>query len=713
MNEGSVTFRRGAGLTVQMRLGFLLVFALTTLRAQLCPPDRILPAGTISGSLDNSSCQLSDATAYAAYRLDLPTRGQMQIDLTTSADFLLVLRDGSGAKIDSGASVRGPVEAGSYTLLVNARAPGQGGRYSVRTSFTPEPGTLCSAFPSLGLSQTVTGALGSTGCALPDGALYEGYLLGTFGAGTLTVNIATSDFAPSIFVRTPDGAAVAAGDTSVTATVDGDTLYEVVVATNDKTGTFQLTTSFAPADGETCRATKTVSGSGADNGVITPDSCTATIPGSGDLAYYNYYQVTVPDAGLADIGAVSGDFDATLYLLDEGGNTIASDAGSVAGGGAHIRMQLRSGTYTVEVFSLVASGGAYQLSYQITPGAPQPCPTSAADPSGTQSGNFSTSGCLTEVGPANLYTMSLPQPGTLDLVLTSDPSLAAILAIRDTKDNLLLMNQDLQGLGMTRLSVDLPAGAYTVATGGGSGFYQVTSKFTAHEIPACGAPQTLDINGGYVQRLGPGSCRGANGGPVDWYQFTLPADATVAMIMTSGDVDGYLSLTDASGKLLRSDDNRYGFGDPLIIQYLSAGTYRLAARSSSSSSVNGLYEVDVRSILGPRPPFCAPKATLPIGGSVSGTASFASCQYIDATFADVYRIQVTNSAPVDLRLNSSAFDAYLILLDSKGNLVDQDDDGGGGTNARINRLLAPGTYYVIAKPVSDYTSGGAYTLTAQ
>ena len=85
----------------------------------------------------------------------------------------------------------------------------------------------------------------------------------------------------------------------------------------------------------------------------------------------------------------------------------------------------------------------------------------------------------------------------------------------------------------------------------------------------------------------------------------------------------------------------------------------------------------------------------------------------DATFADIYQVEVTSSAEVDFRLNSSAFDAYLILLDAKGNLVDQDDDSGGGTDARVNLLLAPGTYYVVAKPSSDYTAGGAYTLSVQ
>jgi len=43
-------------------------------------------------------------------------------------------------------------------------------------------------------------------------------------------------------------------------------------------------------------------------------------------------------------------------------------------------------------------------------------------------------------------------------------------------------------------------------------------------------------------------------------------------------------------------------------------------------------------------------------------------------------------------------------------VVDQDDDSGGGTNARITRNLAAGTYYLVAKPFGDYTSHGSYTL---
>ena len=184
-----------------------------------------------------------------------------------------------------------------------------------------------------------------------------------------------------------------------------------------------------------------------------------------------------------------------------------------------------------------------------------------------------------------------------------------------------------------------------------------------------------------------GSCTGANGQPVDYYAFTLSADSLVLAVMTSSEVDGYLTLYDSSGNVVRSDDSSYGGNDPLIVQYLPAGTYKLAVREASST-VGGLYEVDLRTVTGPRPPFCDAEATLTPGDTVSGIITYTGCQYIDNTFADFYQMNLSADTTIDLRLNSSEFDAYLVLLDSKGAVVDEDDDSGGNTNSRITRNSA-------------------------
>jgi hypothetical protein len=372
--------------------------------------------------------------------------------------------------------------------------------------------------------------------------------------------------------------------------------------------------------------------------------------------------------------------------------------------------QVPAGSYRLRVSSDLPSGGNYLLKYAFLAGSPRPCTAGVLNLGDQLIRVLTDASCRTSLGLSDVYTLTLPAPGTVDLEIDST-SFDTVLAIRDGKDNLIVRDDEVSGLSVARITADLPAGVYTVvgAATSGAGNYQLTARFTAHDIPACTFAQSLDLNGGYVQRLGPRSCIGVNGQPVDYYTFTLSADALVLAVVTSSEVDGYLTLYDSNGNVVRSDDSSYGSNDPLIVQYLPAGTYKLAVRAASST-VGGLYQVDLRTVTGPRPPFGTPKATVTPGETVSGVITYTGCQYIDNTFADVYQMNLSADATIDLRLNSSELDAYLVLLDSKGAVIDEDDDSGGNTNARITRNLAAGTYYLVAKPFGDYTSHGAYTL---
>jgi hypothetical protein len=695
---------------------------LGVLVAQDCPPiARVLPNGTLSGALDAASCQLGDRSPYTSYRLDLPVRGQIKIELSGNpGDFSLALRDTSGIRVDSGASLTRPIEAGSYTLLVNGRAAGQTGAYTVNTSFTSESGILCANFPNIGRDQTVTGQLPSSGCLALDGTPYEAYTLSTDGAGTLTVAVTSQDFTPVIAVRSTDGRPLSAPSASpLNVVLSGDSQYLVIIYSADKsTGSYEIANTYQPADNETCRSGKTLAAPDTDTNAITAASCFVTIAGSGDQSYYNYYNFTLTDAGLVSASAVSGDFTATLNLLDAAGNILAYDSG---GGGSDpqgnvqssLRAQLPAGNYRLQIVSDLPSGGNYTLQYGFQTGNPQPCTAGPLNIGDRLVGALTDAGCRTSIGLSDLYTVTLPSSGTVDLEIDS-VAFDTILAIRDSKDNLIVRDDEVDGLNVAHVTADLPAGVYTVigATAAGAGQYQLAAKFTAHDIPDCTFAQSLDLNGGFIQRLGPRSCIGANGQPVDYYTFTLAEDALVLAVITSSEVDGYLTLYDAKGNLVRSDDNTYGSNDPLIVQYLPAGTYKLAARDASAT-VGGLYQIDLRTVTGPRPPFCTPKSTVTAGATVTGVLTFTGCQYTDNSFADLYRMDLTADAAIDLRLDSSEFDAYLVLLDSTGAVVDEDDDSGGNTNSHIARNLPAGTYFMVVKPFGDYTSHGAYTLTTK
>lgn len=706
-----------------MRLSLALLLAtgalLAPLAAQECPAvARLAPAGSVSGTLAPGGCALTGGSLYSAYRLDLPVRGRIAIDLGgTAANLQLILRGDSGAALDSGGAIHRAIEAGSYRLLVAGQTPRDAGAFTLTTAFTAEPSMLCADYPAMGLRQTISNTLGSYGCTAPDGTPYDAWSLTTYGSGTLTATIASADFTPTLTLRGSDGRLLAtdAGGT-LTAALTAGSQYILVAASADRGGTYQIAATFEDAPDDPCHALRTLADGDSDNGTITAGGCAYTLPDSGDQLNYNYYNFTLSAPAVASFTAVSGDFNPTLYVLDEAGNTLAADT---LGGGwdasgrpqSSLAVPLPPGNYLLQVFSDVPAGGAYQLQAAITAGPFAPCVPAAANPGDSPSGALSAASCRTALGLSDFYAVTLPASGTLDLALAS-PTFPAILAIRDAADNVIVRSPP-GGVAAAHISADLPAGAYTLAAtaGSASGAYTLTTKFTAHDVPPCAFAQTLDLNGGYIQRLGAGSCRGANGEPVDYYSFTLAADSFVLGVVTSSEVDGYLTLLDAAGNALRMDDNGYGGIDPLIVQYLPAASYRFAVRDAAASA-GGLYEIDLRTVEGPRPPFCGARGTLSPGSSVSGTITYTGCQYTDQTFADIYQVTVPADSTLDLRLNSGDFDAYLVLVDAKGNVVAEDDNSGGGTNARITTPVAAGTYYVAAKPSGDYLSNGAYTLAA-
>ncbi|MEO8597464.1 MAG: PPC domain-containing protein [Candidatus Solibacter sp.] len=702
-------------------LGIAVFFGTLLAHAQECPPiDTLLPNGTHSGALTALSCRLTDLTPYIPYRLDLPVRGQLRIELAGNpADQFLTLRDSSGARLDSGASLARPIEAGAYTLLVHGRGVAQTGNFAINTAFTAEPGVLCAAFPNLGRRQTVDGQLPSSGCLAPDGTPFEAYTLTTDGAGTLSVSVESADFAPLIAVRSLDGRSLLPPTPgAVNVRLLGDSQYLIVItASGGGKGAYRIANSYQIAGDEACREVKSLAAADSDAGAIAASSCFVTIPGSGDQRYYNYYNFTLAEPGLVSATSTSGDFSTTLMLLDSAGNLLASDSG---GGGfdpafnvtSNLRARLPAGFYRLQLFSDLPSGGNYKLDFQVQAGPPQPCATSPLK-LGDLYAALVNAPCRTSLGMSDVYTVTLPSAGTLELDMSSS-LFDTNLAIRDTSDNLIVRAGQSAGLGASHLSADLPAGDYRVvaAAVSGAGVYFLTNKFTAHDIPPCSYVQSLDLNGGFIQRLGPRSCTGANSQPVDYYGFTLSADTLTLAVMSSGEVNGYLTLYDAAGHEIRSDDNSYGARDALIVQYLPAGAYKLAVRDATGTA-GGLYQVDLRTTAGPRPPLCTPKTALRAGETASGVITYTGCQSAGRVFADIYQLTVPNDGSLDLRLTSSEFDAYLKLLDATGAVLDEDDDSGGNTNSRILRELAAGTYFLVVEPLGNYTAHGTYSLTTK
>ncbi|MBL8168623.1 MAG: pre-peptidase C-terminal domain-containing protein [Acidobacteria bacterium] len=112
---------------------------------------------------------------------------------------------------------------------------------------------------------------------------------------------------------------------------------------------------------------------------------------------------------------------------------------------------------------------------------------------------------------------------------------------------------------------------------------------------------------------------------------------------------------------------------------------------------------------------CLTSTPINIGQTINGTLTAGDCQYTDGTLLDRYTFSGSIGQQVAISLNSTAFDAYLFLYNPAGGFIASNNDGGGGTNARIPAtsgfftLPATGTYTIYANSLNQ-GGAGAYTL---
>ena len=670
---------------------------------QVCVPiASIRPVDSITGSLDGSDCRLSDGSVFDLYVLTLPTFGQLQLN-ASSTDFSVnaILRDSDGRMVANGTSIAQTLERGEYTLLINAQSPGQFGGYSVTSAFTPEPNTLCRGLTRIGPTSTVSGHLVSTSCQQLNNLPFDSYLVSMLGSGMLTVALSSPNFSGTVTVRDSNGQVVGSDPLSASAQVNGDSDYTIVVAGSDPgaQGDYQISATFTPAGAETCRSQGPLASPQTVKGTIGDGSCAF-----GTSLLYSYYDLPVSSDGLADLRVVpSTDTDMLVAIIDQNGRLVSQDLESGGLERPILRQQLPAGQYQALVISQT-QGGQFALQYTFYPGPPATCPALNLTPGAPQSGTLAgASSCRNQDSMQDTYTFTTSSAGAVDITLSSNDFDGSLLLMDGKNNN--LTQSDASGDQNAHVVANLPAGSYSVAIlSGDPGNYTVSYGFTPHNPAACSTPRNLSLNSGFIADLGSGTCAGQDGQPVDWYQFTTASDGTVALFMTSTNVDAYLTLTDGQGNVLRRDDNSYGGTDSMIVQWLPAGTYTFGA-SASGGSQTGQYQVNILNADGPRPPGCLPLSNLRTG-TIQGSLYITSCQYSDDTFADVYTVQVLNAGNLNIEMDSDSLDSYLALMDSNGNVVDFDDDSAGGNNALLTTAVYVGTYYLVAK---SYVEGGYVT----
>lgn len=107
---------------------------------------------------------------------------------------------------------------------------------------------------------------------------------------------------------------------------------------------------------------------------------------------------------------------------------------------------------------------------------------------------------------------------------------------------------------------------------------------------------------------------------------------------------------------------------------------------------------------------CSIVRPIAVGQTATGMLTPTDCKLSDSTAIQRYGFTLPSRTTVEILMTSTAVDPYLFLTDDELNVLNEDDDGGAGLNARILRTLPAGRYEVLTNTFAA-GSFGAYQLT--
>lgn len=188
----------------------------------------------------------------------------------------------------------------------------------------------------------------------------------------------------------------------------------------------------------------------------------------------------------------------------------------------------------------------------------------------------------------------------------------------------------------------------------------------------------------------------------DEYRVNVSANTQYQIDLMSSDFDAYLVVIHPDGSSYRNDDGGSGLDSRLVTTPSSSGTMRIIARSFGRTP-NGNYTMTVVEAGG------GSMSSRSVGpGTYSGNLTGASGEH-EGYRADEYQVNVSANTQYEIALNSSDFDAYLVVIHPDGSSY-RNDDGGSGLNSRlVTTPSSSGTMRVIARSFGR-TPTGNYTL---
>ena len=374
----------------------------------------------------------------------------------------------------------------------------------------------------------------------------------------------------------------------------------------------------------------------------------------------DYFQFTLASAQSLLIIYTSGGIDVTGTLYDSDGMPLATDEDSGGGGNFRINRPLTAGTYLIEVSGADASvTGGYTLHVEMSS-----ITTTTVKP-----------GSLTDstlaAGVTHYFQFTLASARDMAIYTVGETNVTGRLYDADFMP---ITTDENSGDG-DNFSIDrmLAAGTYFIRVGGAD--TSVSGGYTLRVIP--------------VITTGSMTAGSLPAGVSDYFQFTLASSQRLA-VYTNGTTNATGHLYDHGGTLLVTDENS-GDGDNFRIErLLAAGTYLIEVEGADMSVMGGYtLRVEGASVTPVKP-----------GSITNRNLAAGVSDYFQFTLANPQRLAVYTSGMTDVTGS---------LYDGRGRLLVTDENSGEGDNFRIERMLAPSTYFIRVSGDSSSTSGG-YTL---
>ncbi len=210
------------------------------------------------------------------------------------------------------------------------------------------------------------------------------------------------------------------------------------------------------------------------------------------------------------------------------------------------------------------------------------------------------------------------------------------------------------------------------------------------------------VNGALINT----DCKLADDTYADKFALTLTEATPLRVQMNSSGVDAFLIVQDAvSGFIVAENDDGAGDTNARIEQVFPAGRYVIVANTFEANQI-GDYSLSVTRAN----PACLTSTPIATPSSVNGNLTAATCVLADSSYADRYSLTVASATVLTATMRSDSVDSYLFIESDAGVSSGRNDNGGGGTDARVITNLDPGTYIIYANSAGPRDTG-PYALT--